>query len=295
MSAADARAAAGATSVSFRERRGEGEGMALVVARHAACPLGVACGGVGRARGAHPAMSDRQVATASAEVLARLEAMIVEALADDTLELEARIGRVSGTAFAPGVTRQHMDAIVRGLDLLCEQRPDRMCAADVGQWREHEDYHFAADGRRMRTRVTYDGDAVRICADTVEKVTLRQVVLKTHVLDVRIALSRETRVERPPAVVRTSHVRIKQRRTFQAVGAPFVFDCSMVWSGETHARAERKQSEEEPTFEIECELVGKGAAAQAWRARHGARAHRMAQSLLYKVADMMMATGLEFV
>ena len=125
---------------------------------------------------------------------------------------------------------------------------------------------------------------------TVHKVVLDSLLLRTRVMDVRVALARETPVADPVALVPTTHVRIKQRRTFVAGRSPFAFDCSFVWSGPTRTLAEMAQVSAEPVFEVECELQPDGRAE--WLRARGPR--RAARSLLTKAANAMRSTGVFF-
>ena len=247
-------------------------------------------------------MAEDELAAADAATLARVATMIEEACADPTLELEVRLGRATAEGgFRPGVPREHADEVVRTMDNLCRHDAGTLRARHAG-WVEEEDYHFYADGgggggsprlaprHKLRTRVSVDPDgAVR--SETIRKVVVRSLTLRTRVMDVRVALSREDPLVDPPRIVRrTSHVRIKQRRSYDAARTPFCFECAMVWSGGTKTQAEGRQMREEPVFEVECE-VDPRRRGERLRERGAARA---ARSLLTKAADLMLVTGVTF-
>ena len=143
----------------------------------------------------------------------------------------------------------------------------------------------------MRTRVTFDGE--RAVPHTIEKTIVDSIVLKTHLIDVRISLAREKPVKMPPPIVDTHHMRIKQKRTFELRQSPFVIECGMVWSGVDKTSAEARQSNTEPVFEVECEVMHD--TLDAWSVRHKHNNSRMARSFLYKISDMMLSTGIAFV
>lgn len=231
------------------------------------------------------------VADADAPVLQRLAALIQRAVDDPSLELEARLGAVSREGhFVPGVSRAHMDRLIRSLDLLCAASPDALREAHPA-WTEEEDYHYAhpTTKRKLRTRVGVGADD-EVTQVTVQKTRLDAVVLRSRVMDVRVALSREAPVDHPVGLVHTSHVRIKQRRSYVA-HAPFVFECALTSSGTTRTEAETAQTSSEPCFEVECEVHAQGRGA--WAQRRGGTT-RAAKSLLTKVANLMLTTGVRF-
>lgn len=218
--------------------------------------------------------------------------MISQCAIDPTLELEARLGRVVQGRFCPGVTRSHMDKLVKSLVTLCASDPTSLTAVH-DTWREEENYYFEHAGVRMRTRVDFvDDKSFGIHSQTIQKTVIDSLLLKTHTVDVRIALARETKVRDPPPIVDTTHVRVKQVRRFRVERSPVWIDCTMQWNGTTRTDAERQQMTSDPCFEIECELRNTDVAA--WMARHGGKGHKVARSFLFKVADIMMLTGVHF-
>ena len=234
------------------------------------------------------------VACADDAIAQKLGELIRRAEVDPVLELEARIGRVEKGKFVPGVTRGHIDKLVRSLDLLCDAQPDMMMREESehpGEWIEEENYYYMDCNRRLRSRVLFDSGVTR--TTTVEKRVVDSLILRTQVMDVRISLSREDVVKRVPSIVDTTHVRIKQRRSFGMTRSPFVIECSSVWSGKTKVEAEQMQMTTCPTFEVECEFRPSSAAFRTWRSNHDDVS--AAASFLYKVSDIMMATGVHYV
>ena len=121
-------------------------------------------------------------------------------------------------------------------------RRAEVMSAEHPMWVEQEDYHYAHPDpphRKLRTRASYDGEAMRWT--TVHKSVVESVLLRTQIMDVRVALARETPVEQPVALVETTHVRIKQRRTFRAGRTPFAFDCSFGGAGRRGRRRRRRR------------------------------------------------------
>lgn len=236
----------------------------------------------------------RAIISADDAVLSQIGAMIQQVEADPSLELEARLGQMDDSnRFHPGVTRAHMDQLIRGLDMLLhEDVAQEHIGTRDSAWEEEENYYYTHGKRALRTRVVFDAKNVRIVPHTIEKTTLQSIVLKTHVMDVRVSLAREQPVLNPPHVTATRHVRIKQRRSFQFRKSPFTLDCGMVWSGVTKTDVERCQQEIEPIFEVECELDRERLGL--WTSKYGDDRCKMARSFLYKVSDMMMTTGVRF-
>ena len=208
---------------------------------------------------------------------------------DDAL---ARIGTWTDGRFVPGVTREHLGRLVQGLDA----NPAVACEQADGAWDESEDYHYFVDDKRLRTRVSFDAEGMRMATATVRKTTLETVVLRTHALDVRVALAEERPVDAPAVAVPTQHVRIKQRKRYRAGASPFVVDCSTVWSGRTRTAAEQLQGRADGVFEVECEFAPPPDPAD-WASKYpdtttGAR--RLARSLVHKVAGLMMTPKVHF-
>lgn len=243
------------------------------------------------------------VNTMNDDVLSRVASMVSRARDDATLELEARIGRQTDRGFVASVTREHMDGIVRLLDACGD-----VSSEPPGQWTEEENYIYTHAGRRMRTRVRFPLDTMKLDSSTIVKRTIDSITLKSRVLDVRVTLSAETPVEGDdvPACANTDHVRIKQTRSYRAARSPFRIDCACVWSGDTRGAAEAKQKQSNPVYEIECELDVHDRADRAWARRYGAAAaaarransdgasSKLAHSLLLKMADLMMSPGIHF-
>ena len=212
----------------------------------------------------------------------RLERMLDDALKDPQLELEIRLGVAKTTHFVAQVSRDHMHNLMRAIEL-----------ADAGnEWTETVDYFYVAKGARVRTRVVCDSDNMRLTPTTIRKTVVDSVVLKSRVMDVRIALSREVNVSPSSTAVTTDHVRIKQVRRYESPLTPFVVECSAVWSGRTLTDAETAQNTTDPSFEVECEFVG--SRAEPWVRKHKGKTRLMVTSVLYKAAAIMLSSGVCF-
>ena len=170
------------------------------------------------------------------------------------VELEARLGRFDGTRFVSGVTRSEMDAIMSML-----QEAD--CIESDGEWTETQDFFYIYRTSNMRTRVSYDADRMKTDMCTIEKKMLDcvDIVLGEH--GIRVAVKFETPSSHVPSAINTTCMRIKQTQRFSLRHSSgqryFVFDFSMTWSGKTKFEAEQKQQTENPTYELECELVNR--------------------------------------
>lgn len=236
----------------------------------------------------------------------RLVEAVQRAWRDPRVELELRVGEMRNGHFVPGVTRDHMDRVVKTLEATGRARPRGV------SWTECEDYFFApppavaagASVRRLRTRVHFDAAEMGVRSETIHKVRIDQFVLRTHAFDLRVAVHEEVPIAMPTALsVHTDHVRIKQTRTFDLTHSPFRIDCSMVWSGATRSEAEKRQQSEDGLFEIELEFAPHDDAVAGrtvdWRARYGAHdepvaCRRLVGSLLSKATDLIMTSRAHF-
>ena len=197
-------------------------------------------------------------------------------------ELEARFGVVGeNRRFVSGVSRAEIDRIIDMMQASSHVSGDQ-------EWTEEQDFFFTLNGTQYRTRVTYDSDAMKVGARTIEKknVASRDVQIfrsdaSRHHLDMRVSLKLETPVLRLQPCVNTDMVRIKQRRRFVTSCGRWAFDFSIIWSGTNKTAAETAQATCDPTFEIECELID---AAQMLATQDDAR---IASSLLLKMQDLL--------
>jgi hypothetical protein len=239
---------------------------------------------------------------------------VTQARADPDLEVEVRVGRIDARGrFHAGVTRHRMHGIVHGLDAQATLESTR-------RWEEVEDFFHddvqaavddGVDGRpatralaladapasagvpgaaRLRTRVEFLSDAMRMRCTTIEKTVVASHLVATHAGDLRVSLSRERACARSPEIVQPRYVRIKQQREYHSRESPFMFSCALTWAGETHAAAEANQANDEPCYEIECELALH--AAPAYARRHSDR--RIARSLLTKGINLLLGTDVVF-
>lgn len=200
----------------------------------------------------------------------------------NSAELEARFGKIVDGKFIPGVTRQFMDYV---LDMM--QKSPYVTGND--EWTEELDVYYKDEkNNQLRTRVNYDSELFTISTITVNKTSLNYPIdllytpkdTKTTSFDMRISLKNEEIVTTPPCSVNSDLVRIKQRRRFICENLNWAFDFSMSWSGRTRSEAEERQMNEEPKYEIECELINNQYAVT--------KTHKhIAASLLLKMIDLL--------
>ena len=233
------------------------------------------------------------IASADEETISILLEMIEQCASNPCYELEARLGHLSDNGtFIPGVTRAHMDQLIRGMDILVAQETNEM-ATECDEWVEEENYYFSVNQKKMRSRVVFDAHQLKVNTTTIEKTIIKSLILKSHVMDVRICLSKENVVTSVPSIINTTHVRIKQKRTFISNTSPFIIDCGIIWAGKTKTLAEKEQMSTEPLFEIECEFNNSMIAN--WKQKYEKNTQKMAKSFMYKIADIMLASGINFI
>lgn len=196
-------------------------------------------------------------------------------------ELEARFGVCGDGRFRAGVSREDIDRII---DMM--QSSSHILGEE--EWTEEQDFFFrGADGDAHRTRVRYTSEDMQVRAQTIKKHELGSqtfcVFADTERLfrDMRISLKEEEPVVRMQTCVKTSLVRIKQRRRFTTDDRVWAFDFAMSWAGRTKTEAEQLQASSDPEFEIECELVDP---VKALALHDDAR---IATSLLLKMYDLL--------
>ena len=210
---------------------------------------------------------------------------------DESLELEARLGRCANQVFVAGVDRVFMHALIVNL-----KEMENVSSAHDG-WIESEDFYFNHDNTRLRTRVTFQNGA--IIPNTIKKQKLETITMVSHKWDIRFSLSRESAVleDNVPYVCNTECVRIKQCKTYSVDSSPFTVECAMVWSGVNRTQAEEDQISKPPTFEIECEFTPKAACDENWNSCYPDTCDgntRLVASLLLKLADIMMTEDVNF-
>lgn len=181
----------------------------------------------------------------------------------EAIELEIRIGvwESAEEHFCPGTSREVFLALENDMS---DVPSLTLRSRGVGEWEELTDYHYTgADGVPIRTRVVYDSSNMSVETEHVVKQTLSSFVLvksteSTNMECVRIALSKETRLLCPPETCLPTHVRVKQRKTFEdrrRGRCVWAYDLSRTWSGNSRSCIEKRQHDLAPKYEVECELV----------------------------------------
>lgn len=189
---------------------------------------------------------------------------------------------------------------MHSLLLLLDASPhvDRMDA----EWEETEDYFYevaadestSAPPRRLRTRVESHSASLLRPSETVHKTRLDDLVLCSHIVDMRVSLCREEAIATTslPPVVHPDLVRLKHVRRFRPATAsggiggrsPFVVTCALAWQGKDASDAEVRQRTHDPLYEIECELDCHGPTPTRMRSDPST----VAASLLQKATDLML-------
>lgn len=196
-------------------------------------------------------------------------------------ELEARFGSIVNGRFQPGVDRNTMDTIIEAM-----QKSAFVKGED--EWKEETDFYYNNNGKSLRTRVSYDSNAMSITTETTEKKLMSAAVDCMHKINddignmhVRISLKTENVINDVSSAVNPTLVRIKQRRRFVTENNIWGFDFSMTWSGQTKSDAEYAQMHHDAVFEIECELLENEQYLMNRTDEH------VAASLLLKMKDLL--------
>jgi hypothetical protein len=199
-------------------------------------------------------------------------------------ELEARFGTVANTVFQAGVSRKMIDHIIEMM-----QSSSYLTG---GEWNEEQDFIFIdpVTASSSRSRVQYCSHTMTVSTETVQKKLLGNKTFgvfpenaeKSEAAQaIRVSLKEEKAVQTTAPCVQTTLVRIKQRRRFTTVDKMWAFDFAVTWSGETKTIAEHNQANNDPVFEIECELINPAEALAIYDDAH------IATSLLLKMQQLL--------
>lgn len=196
-------------------------------------------------------------------------------------ELEARFGVYKDGRFIAGVSREDIDRVI---DMM---QSSSHIVGDL-EWTEEQDFFFqGADGESHRTRVQYRSEDMQVRPTTIKKHNMGSETFcvfddnERLSCDIRVSLKLEEPIVRMQTCVRTTMVRIKQRRRFTTDDSIWGFDFAMLWSGHNKTEAEKSQASCDPQFEIECELIDP---VKALALHDDAR---IATSLLLKICDLL--------
>ena len=212
---------------------------------------------------------------ASASAVAAVAKLIRGAGAAGMLELEARLGRLSGSGgFVSGVSAAEFARILGGLE-----RCTAWTAPPQLEWLETRDYTTAA-GVRVTSGSSGGVVALKKTARATENLAFVCAAPRTDAHhDVRVRLSLEEGVPVAPAAVPTVHVRIKQRKSF--VYKEWRVDATRCWAGDTLQAAEEARAQGRTVYEVEVECVDAAATLRQHADEH------VAESLLLKVCGLM--------
>lgn len=172
-------------------------------------------------------------------------------------EFEFRLGKLEDSKFVSGVSAEYFNEIEHDC-IACTE------LSNPEIWVEEMDIFYTHGKRRLRTRVTYPTDTLKVTSQTIVKKKIETCDIKIDApYDGRVCLSCET-ILNPgeiPVIVQPEWVRLKQVKHFvmhDNAGTPiWSFELSKTWSAPTRSEAETLQNEELPVYEVECELKDK--------------------------------------
>lgn len=206
-----------------------------------------------------------------------------------SLEMEARFGFFKTSKFVPGVDREEVDRLME----MMQKSTHLSCSGD---WVEEQDFFYnSKNGSQCRTRVSYDDRTMNVLPTTIQKKTMGNVDIgitdakgQTVHEGIRVSLKEEKPHGEENACVETNLVRLKQKRKFKSSCSVWSYDFSMIWSGKTKTEAELSQSQNDPLFEVECEIIEphKILAMQSDA--------KIATSLLLKMGDLVKISNFVF-
>lgn len=201
-------------------------------------------------------------------------------------ELELRLGAYVDGHFTSGVTRTVFHQLEQ--DML----KDPNLVGDP-HWVEVVDYFYSTKKHdRIRTRVEYDSATMSMstthtCKQRQQNVIGRWLQCSSEEA-CRVVVSSEIPVTDVPETCVTTFVRIKQRRQFRDVRdgkVVWLYDLSRTWSAPSRSAVEYVQQTQEPTYEVECELLDEGGSYLK-----GKTNEQVCASVLYKIA-MLLGAG----
>ena len=204
-------------------------------------------------------------------------------------ELEIRLGVHSDSRFVAGVPREVFEQLCADMQEAPELEAD-------DKWSEIVDYHYAgARGKRVRSRVAFDSQAMTLQTTHTVKEGVGDVVLRRAGAAAddheacRIAWALETPVEGSPDACVPTYVRIKQRKCFRdrrGGAVVWSYEMSKTWAASSRSVVEHLQHVSAPTYEVECELVDEDGSYMATR-----RDEDVAASLMLKARVLMGEEG----
>lgn len=213
-----------------------------------------------------------------------VEPIVKQLRANPSLELEARFGVICPVrGFVAGVDRTTIDRIIDMMVKSPHVKGDK-------DWQEEQDFFFVRNGSQLRTRVTYDSALLSLQTTTIKKTAIATQNIGVdggvNNMHIRVSLKKEEEITHVEPCVQTTLVRIKQRRRFTTASGVWAFDFSLTWSGTTKTDAEVSQSNDDPQFEVECELI------QPDRELEARSDRAIALSLLLKMKDLLLGKRL---
>jgi len=174
-------------------------------------------------------------------------------------ELEMRLGACGdGGRFTAGVPKCVFQQLERDLQ-------DSPTLEAEGRWAEIVDYYYTGGaGERLRTRVEFDSENMRMGTTHVRKEVVHSAIVcrEDDARDAcRVTFSIEHPVDNPPASCVVHYCRVKQRKRVvdrREGGVVWAYELSRTWSASSRDAVEHQQRMVEPVYEVECELVDEG-------------------------------------
>ena len=173
-----------------------------------------------------------------------------------TYELELRIGCFfTNHKFNAGVDYNTFKEVITDLSACDDLSKEE-------SWHETMDVFFDHNKIEYRTRVIYSSSDMKVIPETIikNKVAQCHVDVNANEYAFRISLSQEKKIsnETVPSLVEPKYVRLKHIKHFYIINngiRVWCIDLSKCWGAKTRTEVEEKQHTENPTYEIECELL----------------------------------------
>ena len=168
-------------------------------------------------------------------------------------ELELRIGKKIDGKFVSGVDYETFQEIHNDL-MSCDS------IQKEETWHETMDVFFDYNKKEFRTRVKYSNTTMMVVPETVVKKKIKQCHASCDNYEFRISLSSEQKCNKEdlPPIVDPKYIRLKHSKNFYIIKNDtkiWRIDIRKSWAADDRTSVEKKQHNEPPNYEIECELV----------------------------------------
>jgi len=168
------------------------------------------------------------------------------------IELESRIGKIIDGKFVNGVNQEFFEEVYNEI---------KNCVDIVSDdhWIEQMDVFFKHNKNSYRTRVTYPNTTMIINSETIIKTRLETYDVETdNEYQFRISTSLEEDVNSSiiPTLVDPYFVRLKHISHHYLSNNDWCVTFTKTWGANSRTEVEKKQHNEVPCYEIECEFLG---------------------------------------